>query len=254
MGAPYPITNYELRITNYELRITNYEFPIPNFSFPIPNSQFPIPNSQFPRPNSQFPMKKIALFGTSADPPTAGHKTILSWLAQHFDYVAVWASDNPFKSHQTSLEHRSEMLLLIIQEINSPRQNLCLHRDLSSPRTVETVERAKLLWENAELTLVVGSDLVPQLSRWYKIQQLLEQVQLLVVPRPGYPPENLDLWKLRRMGADVAIASLSVPNVSSTSYRETGDLGALTPPIEAYINREHLYAWHEAQKRAQVAH
>ena len=199
-------------------------------------------------------MKKIALFGTSADPPTAGHKTILSWLAQHFDYVAVWASDNPFKSHQTSLEHRSEMLLLIIQEINSPRHNLCLHPELSSPRTVETVEGAKLLWGNAELTLVVGSDLVPQLSRWYKIQQLLEQVQLLVVPRPGYPPENLDLWKLRRMGADVAIASLSVPNVSSTSYRETGDLGALTPPIEAYINREHLYAWHEAQKRAQVAH
>ena len=234
--------------------MTNDQFPIPNSQFPIPNSQFPIPHAPYPMPHAPCPMKKIALFGTSADPPTAGHKTILSWLAQHFDYVAVWASDNPFKSHQTSLEHRSEMLLLIIQEINSPRQNLCLHRELSSPRTVETVERAKLLWENAELTLVVGSDLVPQLSRWYKIQQLLEQVQLLVVPRPGYPPENLDLWKLRRMGADVAIASLSVPNVSSTSYRETGDLGALTPPIEAYINREHLYAWHEAQKRAQVAH
>ncbi|MGB3262812.1 MAG: adenylyltransferase/cytidyltransferase family protein, partial [Microcoleus sp.] len=56
-------------------------------------------------------MQKIALFGTSADPPTAGHKTILSWLSQHFDWVAVWASDNPFKSHSTSLEHRSAMLL-----------------------------------------------------------------------------------------------------------------------------------------------
>ncbi|TAG98473.1 MAG: nicotinate-nucleotide adenylyltransferase [Oscillatoriales cyanobacterium] len=199
-------------------------------------------------------MIKIALFGTSADPPTAGHRTILNWLSQHFDWVAVWASDNPFKSHQTSLEHRSAMLLLMIQEINSPRQNLCLYPELSSPRTLETVEQAKLLWGNAELTLVIGSDLVEQLPRWYQVEHLLKQVQLLVVPRPNYPQEELDLWQLRRIGADVAIASLSAPDVSSTSYRETGDTQALTPTIEDYINREHLYAWHEAQKRAKVAH
>jgi nicotinate-nucleotide adenylyltransferase len=199
-------------------------------------------------------MIKIALFGTSADPPTAGHRTILNWLSQHFDWVAVWASDNPFKSHQTSLEHRSAMLLLMIQEINSPRQNLCLYPELSSPRTLETVEQAKLLWGNAELTLVIGSDLVEQLPRWYQVEHLLKQVQLLVVPRPNYPPEELDLWQLRRIGADVAIASLSAPDVSSTSYRETGDTQALTPTIEDYINREHLYAWHEAQRIAKVAH
>jgi nicotinate-nucleotide adenylyltransferase len=197
---------------------------------------------------------KIALFGTSADPPTAGHRTILNWLSQHFDWVAVWASDNPFKSHQTSLEHRSAMLLLMIQEINSPRQNLRLYPELSSPRTLETVEQAKLLWGNAELTLVIGSDLVEQLPRWHQVEHLLKQVQLLVVPRPNYPQEELNLWHLRRMGADVSIASLSAPDVSSTSYRETGDIQALTPTIEDYINREHLYAWHEAQKRAKVAH
>ncbi|MGL5832760.1 MAG: nicotinate-nucleotide adenylyltransferase, partial [Waterburya sp.] len=34
-------------------------------------------------------MKKIALFGTSADPPTIGHQTILQWLSQHYDHVVV---------------------------------------------------------------------------------------------------------------------------------------------------------------------
>ncbi|MDF0556472.1 nicotinate-nucleotide adenylyltransferase [Kamptonema sp. UHCC 0994] len=200
-------------------------------------------------------MKKIALFGTSADPPTAGHKTILSWLSQHFDWVAVWASDNPFKSHQTSLEHRSAMLLLTIQEINSSRNNICLHPELSSPRTQETVEKAQLMWEDAELTMVIGSDLVTQLPRWYKIELLLKQVKWLVVPRPGYPPEEIDLRQLRRMGAEVAIASLTGPNVSSTAYREKGDTEALTPPIEAYIHREHLYAWlDETKKRVKVTH
>lgn len=200
-------------------------------------------------------MKRIALFGTSADPPTAGHKTILSWLFQNFDWVAVWASDNPFKSQQTSLEHRSAMLLLTIQEINSPRNNICLYPELSSPRTLETVERAKLMWGDADLTVVIGSDLVTQLPRWYNIELLLNQVRLLVVPRPGYPPEEIDLTQLRRMGAEVAIASLTGPNVSSTAYRERGDTEALIPPIEAYIHREHLYAWlDEAKKRVQVTH
>jgi cytidyltransferase-like protein len=64
-------------------------------------------------------MKRIALFGTSADPPTSGHQAILNWLSQHYDLVAVWASDNPFKSHQTPLEHRSRMLRLLIEELNS---------------------------------------------------------------------------------------------------------------------------------------
>ena len=43
-------------------------------------------------------MKSVALFGTSADPPTSGHGAILGWLSQHYDQVAVWAADNPFKS------------------------------------------------------------------------------------------------------------------------------------------------------------
>ncbi|MEM6592470.1 MAG: nicotinic acid mononucleotide adenylyltransferase, partial [Cyanobacteria bacterium P01_C01_bin.73] len=40
-------------------------------------------------------MTRIALFGTSADPPHQGHQAILTWLARRFNHVAVWAADNP---------------------------------------------------------------------------------------------------------------------------------------------------------------
>ena len=62
---------------------------------------------------------RIALFGTSADPPTAGHQEILQWLSERYDWVAVWAADNPFKSHQTALLHRAAMLQLLITNINA---------------------------------------------------------------------------------------------------------------------------------------
>ena len=190
-------------------------------------------------------MVNIALFGTSADPPTSAHQTILNWLSCHYDHVAVWASDNPFKSHQTPLEHRSTMLRLLIEEIAQP--NISLYQGLSSPRTLETVEQARQHWgSQVDLTLVIGSDLVSQMPRWYQIDQLLKQVQLLVVPRSGYVIDEAGVEALRNLGADVAIADLKAPAVSSTAYRENGDTEVLTPPVEDYIHKEHLYACQDA--------
>ena len=194
-------------------------------------------------------MRRIALFGTSADPPTAGHQAIIGWLSEHYDWVAVWAADNPFKSHQTSLAHRGAMLQLLIRDIAPPRGNIGFYVELSSRRTLETVEQAQEFWgSDAEFTLVVGSDLVSQLPRWYRVEDLLRQVQLLVIPRPGFRVEDGDLQPLKQLGAKVAIADLTGPDVSSTAYRENGDTQALTPPIEAYIHREHLYKCQDAPK------
>ncbi len=186
---------------------------------------------------------RVALFGTSADPPTAGHQVVLSWLSEGYDWVAVWAADNPFKSHSTGLEHRAAMLQLLIADINAPRQNIALHQELSSLRTLETIQKAKVLWgEDGEFTLVIGSDLLNQLPRWYRVEELLRQVQLLVVPRPGYVIDESSSEGVQKLGGKIAIASLTGLDVSSTAYREHGDQEALIPPIVAYIHREHLYA------------
>lgn len=185
---------------------------------------------------------KIALFGTSADPPTAGHLVILKWLSEHYDWVAVWAADNPLKSQQTLLSHRAVMLELLIKDINVSRKNIALEQDLSSWRTLETVEKAKLKWgEHIEYTLVIGADLVNQLPRWYHIQDLLQQVQLLVIPRPGYIIDNSSLENVKQIGAKIAIANLIGLDVSSTAFREQGDINTLTPPVVAYIHQQHLY-------------
>jgi nicotinate-nucleotide adenylyltransferase len=193
-------------------------------------------------------MKKIALFGTSADPPTAAHKAIMLWLSNRYNWVAVWASNNPFKSHQTSLEHRHKMLRILIGEIDTPRDNISLDEELSSSRSLETVEKAKQIWGNeVEFILVIGADLVTQMPRWYRIEELLREVELLVVPRLGYEINEGNLEELRQLGGKVAIADLNAPAVSSTAYRENGDTDALTPPVAEYIYQAQLY---ECQKAA----
>jgi len=190
---------------------------------------------------------RIALFGTSADPPTAGHQMILSWLSERYDWVAVWAADNPFKSHQTPLEHRAAMLCLLIRDLDAPKPNVALEQELSSFRTLETIEKAKARWgEDTEYTVVIGSDLLNQLPRWYQVEDLLRQVQLLVVPRPGYAIDESSLQGVQNLGGKIAIASLTGLDISSTAYREHGNTQALTPPIVAYIHQEHLYECQDA--------
>jgi nicotinate-nucleotide adenylyltransferase len=191
-------------------------------------------------------MTEIALFGTSADPPNIAHRAILQWLSEHFDGVAVWASDNPFKSNQTSIKHRWEMLQLTIDDLQSSHRMAPTHHhislcpQLSHSKALYSVQKAKLLWSDANFTFVVGSDLVPQIPRWYRFKELLEQVRILVIPRPGYLLSLQDLEPLQKIGC-IEIANLQMPDVSSTIYRKTKNASAIPQKVEAYIDREKLY-------------
>jgi nicotinate-nucleotide adenylyltransferase len=203
---------------------------------------------------------KIALFGTSADPPTTGHLEILRALSEQFDHVAVWAADNPFKPHQMPIGHRMMMLRLLIDELidppialpidphpSQPPRRVQVYPEFSHARTVLTTELARQRWPAAELSLVIGADLVPQLPRWYQVAQILQQVNLWVVPRQGYQIAEPDLQTLRQLGAVITLANVAAPPVSSSDYRNQGVGAAVPPSIQAYIEREHLYKWQTGQ-------
>lgn len=192
---------------------------------------------------------KIALFGTSADPPTAGHQAVLIWLSHHYDNVAVWAANNPFKSHQTSLEDRVEMLRLLIKDITPQKQNINLEQELSHLRTFSTVGNAKQRWgKDTEFVVVIGSDLLSQFQSWYRIEELLQEAEVLVIPRPGYAIDKSNLNNIRRLGGKINVANLTGLDISSTAYREHGDTQALTPSVAAYINQKHLYECQDSTK------
>lgn len=196
----------------------------------------------------------IALFGTSADPPTAGHQMILNWLSYHYDQVRVWASDNPFKTHQTPLEHRATMLKLLIDDIHPPRKNIHCDQHLSSPKALVTIEQAEALWPDADFSLVVGADLIAKLPSWYRAEELLRRVKLLVIPRPGYAIRQDEVDRLRRLGGDVAIANMTGLPVSSTAYREARDANSVIPPVQDYIHQKQLYACQDPSRNTLPTH
>lgn len=183
--------------------------------------------------------QRLALFGTSADPPTLAHRQIIQWLGQEFDLALVWAADNPLKTGQTPLVHRMAMLDCLVQELGEPRVQLC--PELSHRFTRVSVARAQAQWPQANLTLALGADLLPQLPRWHQAEELFPQVNVVIIPRTGYAlaPAALD-W-LHEHSPRVSIAPITVPDWSSRAFREGQGQAELSPAVLDYIHRHQLY-------------
>ncbi|WP_338441202.1 nicotinate-nucleotide adenylyltransferase [Synechococcus elongatus IITB4] len=185
---------------------------------------------------------RLALFGTSADPPTLAHQAIIQGCADCFDHVAIWASDNPFKQHAASLRDRSQMLAALVNDCQPPLQNAQVYADLSFPRTIQTLTVARDRWPQAELSLVIGSDLLAQIPRWYQAAQWLPSVSLFVVPRPDSNDWQAAADRLMQQGTTVAIAPFQGPAIASSTFRESGDWRLLPAAVTAYIHHHQLYS------------
>ncbi|MEO1389392.1 MAG: nicotinate-nucleotide adenylyltransferase [Cyanobacteria bacterium J06634_6] len=202
------------------------------------------------------PPQRVALFGTSADPPHLGHQSILLWLAQEFDQVAVWAADNPYKEKQSPMSDRAQMLRLLIETLptkgTGPLGKVDVYQEFSDRYSINSITRARKRWPKARFYFVVGADLLAQLHKWYQSKEIFAQVDILVFPRPGYSVEGPALSALRQL-ATVHIAQPPYQHdVSSSTFRNTRcqqsashDAASVTqnipPIIRDYITEHDLY-------------
>ena len=80
---------------------------------------------------------RIALFGTSADPPTIGHKKILEELSNIYSFVVTYASNNPKKKHKENIFFRNLLLKTLIKDINNPK--IKFDQKISRPWAIESI-------------------------------------------------------------------------------------------------------------------
>jgi nicotinate-nucleotide adenylyltransferase len=181
----------------------------------------------------------IALFGTSADPPTHGHRALLEGLLGLYPHVVTWASDNPLKQHTAPLELRTELLGALVDAIGDPR--LSLEQELSSPWTVETLDRAQRHWPQRPLVFVVGSDLAGQIPRWKEASRVLANCRLAIAPRQGWPLSEASLDGLRSRGARVEVLPLTIAASASSRIRDRPDPGEVPAELWPVLLQHNPY-------------
>ncbi len=182
---------------------------------------------------------RIALFGTSADPPTIGHKKILEELSAIYSNVITYASDNPKKKHKENIFFRKLLLESLIKDINNPK--IIFNQKISSQWAIESIEQCKKIYAVNKLDFVIGSDLITEISSWKNFEKIIHEVKLLIIQRDGYPIESNTLKMLKSKKVIFAISSFNIPNISSSMVRLNNNYSNLPKSLIDIVKKNNLY-------------
>lgn len=185
----------------------------------------------------------IAVLGGRFDPPHLGHL----WVARQVkDYVKgidkvvfVPAGTHEWKPTDASSHDRLSMVQLMVED-DIDVSDIELKRTGIS-YTIDTIRELKQQ-TGAEISWIVGSDIVLEFDKWGKKDELHNEAQFLIFPRDPYRlPKNIpDGFTL------VNHKDLLTTNLSSTEVKKRLRDGLrithfVHPAVESYINNHKLY-------------
>jgi len=188
---------------------------------------------------------RVGILGGSFNPPHVGHALLAHALLSTEPLDELWVIPvwrHPFGKDSVSFEHRVDMCRRAFGLLGTRVRVVELERVLPTPSyTVQTLSAIHAVRPGVQPTLIIGSDIVPELPRWRDPERLPSLSNLIVVPRQGAP----DL----EPPADLPIKIYSgfrLPKVSSSAIKMAlltgGNVdGLLDLDVLSYIREHGLY-------------
>jgi len=183
--------------------------------------------------------KSIALFGTSADPPTIGHKKILEELSTIYDLTISYVSNNPKKKHIEDILIRSHLLKTLIDDLDNPK--ILFNQKISSQWAVESIKKCKEIYKFNNLDFVIGSDLIKDIFYWKNFDKIILEVSFFIILREGYPIESNTLKMLETYRVKFKISTIKTPNISSSKFRLNFNCSNLPSSLIDIVKKNNLY-------------
>ena len=183
--------------------------------------------------------KRIAIFGTSADPPTIGHKKILEELSKIYSFTITYASNNPNKKHKEDISIRSLLLKTLIEDLNNPK--IIFNQTISSQWAIQSIKKCKNIYESNKLDFVIGSDLIEDIFSWKNFDKIIQEVSFLIIKREGYPIKSNAMQMLENYKVNFEISSLNIPNISSSMVRLNTNYSNLPKSLIDIVKKNNLY-------------
>ena len=183
--------------------------------------------------------KSIALFGTSADPPTIGHKKILEELSKIYSFTISYVSNNPKKKHIEDISIRSHLLKTLIDDLDNPK--ILFNQKISSQWAVESIKKCKEIYKFNNLDFVIGSDLIKDIFYWKNFDKIILEVSFFIILREGYPVESNTLKMLETYGVKFKISTIKTPNISSSKFRLNFNCSNLPSSLIDIVKKNNLY-------------
>lgn len=183
--------------------------------------------------------KSIALFGTSADPPTIGHKKILEELSKIYAFTISYVSNNPKKKHIEDISIRSHLLKTLIDDLENPK--ILFNQKMSSQWAIESIKKCKEIYKFNNLDFVIGSDLIKDIFYWKNFDKIILEVSFFIILREGYPVESNTLKMLETYKVKFKISTIITPNISSSKFRLNFNCSNLPSSLIDIVKKNNLY-------------
>ena len=183
--------------------------------------------------------KRQALFGTSADPPTIGHKKILEELSKIYAFTIGYVSNNPNKNHKEDISIRSHLLKTLINDLDNPK--ILFNQKISSPWAVESIKKCKEIYKFKNLDFVIGSDLIKDIFYWKNFDKIISEVSFFIILREGYPVKSNTIKMLETYKVKFRISNTKIPNISSSKLRSNFNYSNLPTSLIDIVKKNNLY-------------
>ncbi|MCB0311262.1 MAG: nicotinate (nicotinamide) nucleotide adenylyltransferase [Bdellovibrionales bacterium] len=196
--------------------------------------------------------RRIGLYGGSFDPPHLGHVITITAVLNSGLVDEVWLVPSGLhrdkEMHATDANRHVMIEIMLSTSFGSKvpvkLDTIQLHDSSRVSTTIELIRAEKHRFKDCEFSVVIGSDLLPQLPKWYQAKDLLSETHFLVMPRPGH-----DLPKKMPPYASAIISDgLATSNISSSLVRrliaDRKSLEGIVPPaVINHIIRYKLYGY-----------
>ena len=189
-------------------------------------------------------LSKILIYGGSFDPIHVGHTNMLNIaidkIKPNICYIVPnYLSPNKDTTY-SSVEQRIDMINLAIVGMNNVVISDYEIKQNQSVKTIDTIQYFKSIHPNSEIYLLIGSDQLRNFKNWYKYEEILNIVKLVVYPRDNNLMSVNDFEYLLLNGP--------ILNISSSSIREEVRYFELNEKVLSYINDNGLYAIERIKK------
>jgi nicotinate-nucleotide adenylyltransferase len=185
---------------------------------------------------------KIGLFGGSFNPIHNNHLDIIKYLINKKIVDEVWiipCKKHAFNKALINPKDRVNMINLAIKKLKNVKVCDIELKSRGKNYTIKTIRKLKSKYPY-NFYLISGSDFFWEIDRWYKVEDLIKEINFIIFKRVNYPIKKIKGLTVYK------IVNLAGRNISSTEIRkkikQEKSIKRLVPiKVEEYIKKNKLY-------------
>ena len=199
--------------------------------------------------------KKIAIFGGTFNPIHLGHVRLVTAFQERFQFDQILLIPTKIPPHKQAPDlapdkHRYHMCQLAVKDYPYIEVSDIELKRKEKSYTYDTLSELKSKYPDADLFLIMGSDMFLTFLQWYRAKEMLSMATLLTAAREAGERKVLaqHQQELEQQGGKSLILDFEPMVISSTEVRKrikSGQslTGYLEDSVIRYIGEHGLYEY-----------